>query len=63
MRDFFHQMGDTMEAANNFRVQKLKVGALSYASCVAVYLLSIYSVSSKYLLSIYSVSQNLLVIY
>ena len=57
-------MGDTMEAANNFRVQKLKVGTLSYASCVAVYLLSIYSVSTQYLLSIYSVStQYLLGIY
>ena len=57
MRDFFHQMGDTMEAANNFRVQKLKVGTLSYASCVAVYLLSIYSVSTQYLLIIYSVRE------
>ena len=63
MRDFFHQMGDTMEAANNFRVQKLKVGTLSYSSCVAMYLLSIFSLSTRYLLSIYSVSAQYVSIY
>ena len=36
MRDFFHQMGDTMESADSFRLRKLKVVIASRASCVAV---------------------------
>ena len=36
MRDFYHQMSDTMESADSFRLRKLKVVIVSRASCVAV---------------------------